>query len=350
MEIIYDMTYQRTNTVSIGMVRILKSYAQSVDTDFNAIARSLEFDTNLLKNDDTRITAHLFDTLWQKIIISSKDQTPGLNFGQQMTHLYPGGSLLFTMMINCATIGDALNVFTRYHKIMADVIQPVVQIDKKQTVLSWETPDLLVQNHTTLSEALICALYMILAHLSQDTIVPIRVCFAHKQPKDISVYNHFFHGPVNFGSGKNELVIQTSDLDIEIHLANKELFKVLETHAIKSSNKIDKSKLWSNKVFDLISEGLLIGESTDISSISGKLAVSSRSLQERLKSEKTCFRDLLESVKKQIAIQHLSSGQLAICDVAFLLGYSDQSAFNHAFKRWTAKTPKSYIREQAINQ
>ncbi len=243
----YDMTYQRTNTVSMGMVRILKSYAHSVGADFNTTARSLEFDTKLLKNDDTRITAHLFDALWQKIILSSKDQTPGLNFGKQMTHLYPGGSLLFTMMINCATIGDALKVFTRYHKIMADVIQPVVQIDKNQTVLFWETPDLLIQNHTTLSEALICAFYMILAHLSRETIVPVRVCFAHKQPKDISVYNNFFHGPVSFGSNQNELVIHTIDLDIDIHLANKELFKILETHAIKSSGTIDKSRLWSNQ-------------------------------------------------------------------------------------------------------
>ncbi len=338
------MTYQRTNTVSIGMVRILKSYAHSVGADFNATARSLEFDTDLLKNDAARITAHLFDALWQNIIISSNDQTPGLNFGQQMTHLYPGGSLLFTMMINCATIGDALKVFTRYHKIMADVIQPVVQIDKNQTVLSWETPDLLVQNHTTLSEALICAFYMILTHLSQETIVPIRVCFAHKQPKDISVYNNFFSGPVSFGSNQNELVIHTIDLDLKIHLANKALFKILETHAIKSSSTMEKSKLWSNKVFDLISKGLHTGKSVDISSISGKLAVSTRSLQEKLKSEKTCFRDLLESVRKQIATQHLSSGQLAICDVAFLLGYSDQSAFNHAFKRWTGKTPKGWLK------
>jgi hypothetical protein len=106
------MAYQRTNTVSIGMVRILKSYARSVGADFNAAAGSLEFDTGLFADDAARISAHLFDALWQPIIISSKDPIPGLNFGQQMTHLYPGGSLLFTMMINCATIGDALNMFS----------------------------------------------------------------------------------------------------------------------------------------------------------------------------------------------------------------------------------------------
>ncbi|MCP3876515.1 MAG: AraC family transcriptional regulator [Desulfobacteraceae bacterium] len=339
------MTYQRTHTVSIGMVRILKSYAQSVGVDFNRASRALAFDTGLLADDAARISAHLFDALWQAIIISSKDQTPGLNFGQQMTHLYPGGSILFTMMINCSTIGDALKIFTRYHKIMADVIQPIVKTDKDLTILSWETPDLLVQNHTTLSEALICAFQMILTHLSQGAIVPVRVSFAHKQPKNILEYNNFFKCPVSFGSTQNDLVIRTSNLDINIHLANKELFKILETHAIKLSNTIDKNKLWSNKVVKQINDTLISGKRADIALAAYDLALGKRTLQEKLKSEKTCFRDLLESVRKQIAIENLSADKLAICDIAFLLGYSDQSAFNHAFKRWTGKTPKVYIHE-----
>lgn len=349
------MAYKRTNTVSIGMVRILKSYASFVGADFNVAARSLDFDIDQLQNEEARISAHLFDTLWQKIIVLSNDQTPGLNFGQQMTLQYPGGSLLFTLMINCSTIGDALKIFTRYHKIMADVIQPVIKLvsengrtNKHLTTLSWETPDLLVQSHITLSEALICSFYMILKHLSQGTIIPVRVCFTHKKPKNFQNYNDFFQLPVIFSSKQNELIIHTRDLDIDILLANKELFKILETHAIKISNTIDENRIWSNKVFNVISKTLLSGEAaagtTDISYVANILAVGTRSLQGKLKSEQTSFRILLESVRKQIALESLATKQLEICDIAFLLGYSDQSAFNHAFKRWTGKAPKAYIK------
>ncbi|MFH2060247.1 MAG: helix-turn-helix domain-containing protein [Pseudomonadota bacterium] len=217
------MANKRTNTVSVGMVRILKSYAHNAGADFNAAARSLDFDIKQLQNEDARIPAHLFDALWQKIITLSNDPTPGLNFGRQMTHQYPGGSLLFTLMINCSTIGDA----------------------------------------------------------------------------------------------------------------------------IKISNTIDENRIWSNKVFNVLSKTLLSGEETavktDISHVANMLAVGTRSLQEKLKSEQTSFRILLESVRKQIALESLATKQLAICDIAFLLGYSDQSAFNHAFKRWTGKAPKAYI-------
>ena len=349
------MAYKRTNTVSIGIVRILKSYARNAGADFNAAAQSLDFDIKQLQNDEARISAHLFDALWQKIIVLSNDQTPGLNFGRQMTLQYPGGSLLFTLMINCATIGDALKIFTRYHKIMADVIQPEVKpvskngkTNKRLTTLSWETPDSIVQSHTTLSEALICAFYMILKHLSQGTIVPVRVCFTHKKPENFQIYNDFFQLPVMFSSKQNELIIHTTDLDIDILLANQELFKILEPHAIKISNTIDENTIWSNKVFNVLSKTLLSGEAaagtTDISHVANILAQGTRSLQEKLKSEQTSFRILLESVRKQIALESLATKQLAICDIAFLLGYSNQSAFNHAFKRWTGTAPKAYIK------
>jgi len=73
--------------------------------------------------------------------------------------------------------------------------------------------------------------------------------------------------------------------------------------------------------------------------------VSKRSLQEKLKVEKTYFRYLLEAVRKQMAVDNLAKQDVSICETAFMLGYSDQSAFNHAFKRWIGQTPKAYIRK-----
>lgn len=87
------------------------------------------------------------------------------------------------------------------------------------------------------------------------------------------------------------------------------------------------------------------GIKPNIDSVSKKLALSRRNLQEKLKAEETTFRNCLESVRKQIALDYLAKPDVTICDIAFLLGYSEQSAFNHAFKRWTGKNPKAYCRE-----
>jgi AraC-like DNA-binding protein len=67
-----------------------------------------------------------------------------------------------------------------------------------------------------------------------------------------------------------------------------------------------------------------------------------RNLQLKLKEEGTSFRILLDEVRKQIAIGYLKDGSESICEIALLLGFADQSAFHHAFKRWTGKTPGEY--------
>ncbi len=94
----------------------------------------------------------------------------------------------------------------------------------------------------------------------------------------------------------------------------------------------------------MITDMFLKGVKPNVNAVCSELALSRRSLQEKLKAEKNCFRTLLESVCRQMAIDNLARKDIPICEVAFLLGYSDQSAFNHAFKRWTGKTPTAYCK------
>jgi AraC-like DNA-binding protein len=63
-----------------------------------------------------------------------------------------------------------------------------------------------------------------------------------------------------------------------------------------------------------------------------------------LKDEKTTYQKLLAAVRKEIALSYLKEKEATICDIAFLLGFSEQSAFNHAFKRWTGFTPREYLK------
>jgi AraC-like DNA-binding protein len=67
-----------------------------------------------------------------------------------------------------------------------------------------------------------------------------------------------------------------------------------------------------------------------------------RSLQNKLSREGTTFQQLLDYSRKEMAKQYLKNPEMTLCDTAFMLGFSEQSAFNHAFKQWTGKTPKQY--------
>jgi AraC-like DNA-binding protein len=98
-------------------------------------------------------------------------------------------------------------------------------------------------------------------------------------------------------------------------------------------------------VIRLIGSLLVRGEKNSIEIIASSLGMSPRNLQFKLKEEKTTYQNLLGAVRKEIALSYLREKEATICDIAFLLGFSEQSAFNHAFKRWTGFTPREYLRK-----
>ena len=82
----------------------------------------------------------------------------------------------------------------------------------------------------------------------------------------------------------------------------------------------------------------------DQETISRSLGLSRRSLHRRLFSEGTRFSALLEDCRFRVARQALAASSHTLAEIAFELGYSDQTAFERAFKRRTGLTPKRYRR------
>ena len=82
-----------------------------------------------------------------------------------------------------------------------------------------------------------------------------------------------------------------------------------------------------------------------ISPVASKLAMSPRTLQRRLEEHDTDFRRVADDTRRRFAINYLRDPKHTVTEIAYLLGYSEVSAFNRAFKRWTASTPSDYRRK-----
>ena len=78
--------------------------------------------------------------------------------------------------------------------------------------------------------------------------------------------------------------------------------------------------------------------------VAGRLGMSGRTLQRRLDDQGLRFGELVDEVRSALAKAYLQDRQMALCEVAFLLGFADQSAFGRAFKRWTGVTPGRWRR------
>lgn len=140
--------------------------------------------------------------------------------------------------------------------------------------------------------------------------------------------------------------MRQEDLDRPILLADAELLTRLEPFAQEMLRRLAPAESWSERVRHELYQAMLRGDRPMLSSVASALAISPRHLQNKLRQEGATYRVLLDELRQETALQYLERGDVPLVDVAFLLGFSEQSAFNHAFKRWTGTSPQQYRRQE----
>ncbi|HES75841.1 MAG TPA: AraC family transcriptional regulator [bacterium] len=332
-------------SASTTLTRILLRYAASLGVDVQTVTHAAGLSASVLDDAQGRVSVEQFNALWDEIAHYINDPDFGLHFGETAS-TNPNGNVLYAVLMNSATVGEALECYFRYHALMLDVLQPQLIQQGDNACLTWDivVPGLVLHRHH--AEAVLATLMTTLQHLTEDQIRLIEVWFAHPQPQDIAEHCRIFHTPLRFNQLKNGLVIHQKELSRPIFLADPDLLIALEQFAQQSLENLYGPDTWADKVIHAISNMLLHGDKPSIAQVARDLAVSKRHLQNKLSDEGTTYRALLDRVRKEITLDSLHNPHMNLCDIAFLLGFAEQSTFNHAFKRWTGVAPTVYQQQK----
>ena len=98
-----------------------------------------------------------------------------------------------------------------------------------------------------------------------------------------------------------------------------------------------------NAISSLLPHGRVV-----VDDVARSLGMSKRTLARKLLDEGLSFTEVLQQLRRDLAVQYLDDPKLHISKIAWLLGFNEVSAFTHAFKRWTGKTP-SQMRTTAVS-
>lgn len=169
--------------------------------------------------------------------------------------------------------------------------------------------------------------------------VPSEVLIAHAPPADTSPYRRLFRCPVRFDCELNALRFGTHWLERPVAGADRSALRELrrQADALVQPDLIDKLR---RSLRVLLLTGVASGDA-----VAGLLAMHRRTLNRRLETLGTTFREVLDDVRHDAACELLAATQLPLDDVAAALGYAGVSPFTRAFRRRTGAAPGQWRRE-----
>jgi AraC-like DNA-binding protein len=332
-------------TASVDLARMLLRHASRKGVDAGEICRAVGVEAGVLEQPGARVSAERFAALWDAIASRAGDAEFGLHFGAAIFGS-ASGHLVLAVLRNCPTVGDAIERFLRYHDLLTDFVQLAMRREAGTVSVGWTPPaGLRVNRHHV--EAVLTAFVTTMRQLTEDRFVPDEVRFCHPAPEAPAEHERILGAPVRFGRRANEVVFARRLLALPIVLASGELLRDLELLADGQLARAGGSPTWARKTASAIREVLLGGSQPVIAAVSARLAVGARTLQAKLAREGTGYRELLDAARRELATSLLRRNDLALHDIVFLLGFAEQSAFNHAFKRWTGTTPNAFRKRHA---
>ncbi|MUT65769.1 helix-turn-helix domain-containing protein [Paenibacillus sp. NEAU-GSW1] len=316
---------------------IMKAIARK-KLDFDRFCQTAAFDPGLLRDAETRISGEELERLMNEAAAFTNDESFGL-FQGRTTDISDMGILGYVMM-HSETIENALKAYQRYNVILCSGANLEWSSEGGDIRLRFARDDGRPMPRHCL-EDMTSSVYHLMGLMSNRTIPLLEVQFAHTAPADISPYTELFGVEPVFGNGESFLRFKQEVLSYPILYSDPKLRLAFEPIADEKKQHLLTGRTLSSQVFQWMI-GCMPARMPTLKQTAEAFGMSTRSLQEKLKEEDASFNELSARVRKELAQQYLRGKEFSIGEIAYLLHYSEPSAFHNAFKKWTGLAPAAY--------
>ena len=315
--------------------------------DTSAILQTAGLDRATIDDPDARIPIEQAGALWRTAYELSGDPDLALH----AIEVLPFGAyrVIDFLAVSAPTIGAALAKVADYFPLINDIVRLVYEVGDREVTFALQAPTRPAAITRPYAEYTLAAVFLRTRVATNQRFGLIRVEFSHPPPPNVSEHARIFECPVFFDAPACRLIISRAVWDTPRTGTDPALFSVLETHAKMLLDRRPAPDDLVVRVRQAI-ETELRGGSPGLDTISRRLAMSGRTLQRRLSEQGVHYNDLLDDMRFRAAKSYLAARDVAGAEVAYLLGFAEQSSFNHAFKRWSGQTPTEYRRRAGAMQ
>lgn len=285
-----------------------------------------------------RIPINVAHQMLEALLERTGDPDIGLKAARNRT---PGDAGVLDYAISSAcTAFDAIETAARYARLVSDVLEVRLDIDGSVAIVR-------IENHIPLPRAAIDfqvgAIFRVLAGVwASGADKNLQIWFAHPAPENRAEYEATFaEVPIHFNAPFTGYTFDSASLRTRLTGSELKLHEAIVRYADQMLDELPRARRLTERVRSAIAAELAGGNPT-VAYVARRLHMSPRTLERRLERESTTFSAVLEDLRKQLAFRYVGSANLELTEIAFLLGFSQTTAFHRAFKRWTGDTPLKY--------
>lgn len=287
---------------------------------------------------------------WRALLLRAAEHLAapdlGIRLGQRVTPAHFG--LMGYVLLNCAHLGAAMARLHDYERLFYDVSPLHVRQQSGTLVLEWGTDN--GRPGALVDDAAIAALIQLARDLTdRHDLVAQRIDFVNPLPIDVQAHARFFACPLRFAQNATRVLLPMEALDLPLRAPDPALLALLQDQAATLLRALPPRGDLGSRVRDVIASQLP-DTPPHAENVAAALHCSERSLHRRLREQGTSFGALRDEALHQLACDALADPRLQLGDIAGLLGYSEQSAFTRAFRRWTGETPRAWRQRHTRQQ
>ena len=306
------------------------------------ILRGLGLNRSVFSNAEGFIPCSVFAGILKETARTTGDDCFGLHFGESF-HPKNIGPLAY-VALNSPTIAAGIENVERYLHVYDSSAKWFFTGEGSHGYIRYVLADLGIEPLRQSNEHGMTIIVNTLRMMVGSQWAPQEVQFAHQKPEDTSEHHRIFRAPALFGCETNALVIELSFAEREVPAADQQLYQIMRQYLDQVLSEIPREDTLLGSIRKAVAESMRDGD-PKLARVAKKMAMGPRTIQRRLKEYGFDFKKLVEDTRQRFAQNYLKDRENTLTEVAFLLGYSELSAFNRAFKRWTGATPLDYQRK-----
>lgn len=298
-----------------------------------------------LKEDQIRISAAAQARLLEYAAEALHDPALGFHLATKVNPREVG--LLFYVASAAKDLGDAIELFARYLRIVNEAVR--VKLTRRNSDLVVELHFVGVSRFRAWqnTEFGIAVIVKSLREITGQNVHPTEIAFVHTRSSGFPEFERFCGCPVEFGGSSDRLVFSNRSLALPLITEDIHLLETLRPICDEAAKQRETAPGTLRALVENEAQKLLPHGKARRHNVAKNLAMSTRTMARRLASEGTTFEDVVDELRQSLALQYIRTPSISLSQIAWLLGYEGGTSFSHAFRRWTG-TPPSAARVERL--